>query len=768
MAGDRRPPASHGSSDDPQDEPMSPPATPYSNNSLLRRRSDGQAVPESPPPQVDSWHEPYGRLLFTRYPTARNRAGTNPVARQQTERSPSPREEKPMTELRGLVQMMENQRRARLEMSQATRNQLLARRTRLETAAPPSPHGQTETFAAPVASPPPHAQPLDTRRSSTSRPASVSRTPIQQMPTAGSSSATRAPVQSPTMPAPASSSRAASASRVPIQETPAPGPLSASRAPAQRHSSTSMGPAQDAPALGSSSAPGAASASRAESDSRAPVEEARTIRPPSTSSATVQTSMPAPSSASTAASASRTLAQNAPTTGYSTQTRASAQQTPNQDDQVSIDPAVKIIKLSANQYDGEYEEPGYGVYAGPFHIIGSVGVRDVKFLRGVSKYEIPVDDDTIQPQQAQEYMRLFAQDLHRLVERVWDDENTEHGLHENQHQLFVKHCFAILLTMSKGLVISIIKGDLPEVMAVPADACERGQARAFLNLYKEQREHPDTQLDGQKQPVIYAQFICDEHGRSPPVKHLRQIHKALENYLADDDYAYEVECQFLSQKAEKGVRMYLKKNGRKEKLRTFMASLIRRLPADDDEFRPRALAEYGYTNNDKLRLKQHAEHIKSNPIMCLVAAACKLHFPAYTLHQFTVYRCWAVEQAAFAEILLTRLGQADITSGFGMSSWVTGRSNICPITTLSSRYDIWASNVELYTPFLSQAEERKQIKISQQDAEIMRELLKITKERGIGVEQLNHRRVDKGKGRATDVEEDEEDGGAMDVDNGIE
>ncbi|KAK7525697.1 uncharacterized protein IWZ02DRAFT_488674 [Phyllosticta citriasiana] len=339
-------------------------------------------------------------------------------------------------------------------------------------------------------------------------------------------------------------------------------------------------------------------------------------------------------------------------------------------------------QLTEQQANGEYENQGYGIYWGNVNMLPFIPGRDLPISTELSITDLPGPDRDpgIFPDQAKDSMRLFLENLHELVERIWSEVAEEHGLHERQHHTFVRHGFLILLTMSRELVHAIIKGDVPAMAKNDGDP--RKQAKQFLQLYNAERNHPE----GLKAGILHR--ILDQ----------------IELYLANDEYAYQVERQFFPSTAARGYRLYIDgRPSRVDNIRDFVKKVCRHLP-DDPEIVCRALSEYGYTTNHKNRLHMHATHRKSNYIINLVEAITKHEFPDenYGVHRHVVHMCWAPEQGWVAEVLLNRLGMGYVSTGYGMSTWAAERCSSTSFTMNSSFYRDWAGRAWKYTPYVAQ------------------------------------------------------------------
>ncbi|KAL1381857.1 hypothetical protein HDK64DRAFT_320600 [Phyllosticta capitalensis] len=362
-----------------------------------------------------------------------------------------------------------------------------------------------------------------------------------------------------------------------------------------------------------------------------------------------------------------------------------------------------VRTLGQEAADGQYEHEGYGVYWGKMNRVPLVLGVDDAIMTSASTMEIPANDAAIQPEGAREYMKMYKRSVEILAMHVWVEAKEAQNLDHKLRDTFIQHSVFILLTMSKELAVSIIKGDVPRLPKLPAE--QSPQARRFLQLYDARRTHPDAESEGQYQPAIYAQYLCDGTGAGLKSSALRQVLSCLEKYIDDDEYAYLIELRLFKDTAARGRRQCLAQNGRKEALCLFIESVRKRLGVEQQ---PRPLVDFGYSNNYKRRLDDHARHINSNPILSLVDAICRKEFPdqTYRVHQYALYKCWAPDQGWVGEILLTHLGMGTIASGYGMSFPVPCRASSTFHTIKPCMYEDWAGTAILYSPFVAQAKER--------------------------------------------------------------
>ncbi|KAK8167115.1 hypothetical protein IWX90DRAFT_478352 [Phyllosticta citrichinensis] len=369
------------------------------------------------------------------------------------------------------------------------------------------------------------------------------------------------------------------------------------------------------------------------------------------------------------------------------------------------------------RFNGTYGTRGYGVFTGKLGYVPFVAGRGDDIMTSLSSYKAALDDPRLEPELARQHMDRFQRDIFSLADQLFHDEDYERTLHPNQEATFKRQALLILLTMSKEIVQSIIKGDLPRVPFTPQQ--DRPQAKRILRQYQLERE--GMILGAKFQPAIYAQYLCCNDGRGPRSEMLSAIMDKVEQYITDGEYAHDVDLQvgsppmttlIATRGPENMNRRYLKtgetRDRRIPRLREFVEAVRNRLP-EDPNVRPRCLAEYGFTNNFKKRLDLHARHEHSNFIMNLVDAICQKDFSAYGIHQYVVYSCWAPQQGWVAEILINRLGMGYTSSGYGFSYHPTGRSNASAAGYTSKDYYRWAGMAHTYTPFKVQADEREKM-----------------------------------------------------------
>ncbi|KAK7515339.1 hypothetical protein IWZ03DRAFT_291879, partial [Phyllosticta citriasiana] len=139
----------------------------------------------------------------------------------------------------------------------------------------------------------------------------------------------------------------------------------------------------------------------------------------------------------------------------------------------------------------------------------------------------------------------------------------------------------------------------------------------------------------QYQPSIYGQFLTDDYRNGPNEEELAVIIQKLRKYARcdkkDAKWAHRIDQQLNDTGEtldwEGGDRRYLPNTTHRWKhvqtLRNFCNAVSSRLhdPPRAD-YRPRPLAEYGYTNNTHRRFKEHTQHEKSNRLMNLTEAIC--------------------------------------------------------------------------------------------------------------------------------------------------
>jgi len=113
------------------------------------------------------------------------------------------------------------------------------------------------------------------------------------------------------------------------------------------------------------------------------------------------------------------------------------------------------------------------------------------------------------------------------------------------------------------------------------------------------------------------------------------------------------------------------------------------------------LVEFGYACSPVQRLKEHRTHQKSNYIMNLADAVCRLLFNGkFYFEQYIVYHLFRPEQAAASEILFTRLGQGYTLNGGGFSHHLAGRSNHTALGVTALNWSRYLKDAMKTTPLL--------------------------------------------------------------------
>ncbi|QDS70653.1 hypothetical protein FKW77_000981 [Venturia effusa] len=251
----------------------------------------------------------------------------------------------------------------------------------------------------------------------------------------------------------------------------------------------------------------------------------------------------------------------------------------------------------------------------------------------------------------------------------------------------------ILSSISRKLLLSMISGDLPELIAN-----KDPEITAEHKRVKEQSAHA---------PGCYTHFLVDEHGLSPTVEELETMVWYMRQYnhygpgmhhsTGNKQLWYAIDKIKHANTPDdtsrpNGFREYLQTdttgNGFSDAQQvcvdTFLNELEYRLSKYSNKLstiKP-SITETGYAIDCEARLKQHRKHTKSNYIMNLAEAIFQYMYDDFQIdrlvknYQFYIYNCWEVEQCYISEIVLSRILGSYIYNGGGFSHHPAGQNNI--------------------------------------------------------------------------------------------
>ena len=305
------------------------------------------------------------------------------------------------------------------------------------------------------------------------------------------------------------------------------------------------------------------------------------------------------------------------------------------------------------------------------------------------------DDDT-----AGSYLRYYKEGrLNALIEKVRKEE------------------------MGSGTPLKLMIAEFPqptqqalwEVLAsMEPQTFEAGLRGAWTSYTNSDWDHPVTEettlLDSRwkSAPGIYANFLTDRSGVPLTPHQIQPLLEEMQRYIKknptniDNQRAAEIDCHpdferrswpstFSIQKGRRYRDLTSRTIGkdkvcptknvsRQEIMGRFlkyaeqeMTGLIQ--AGHGDRPCPRALVEIGYGKKPGKRLEAHARHINSNYLMNFLDTARLLHYGQdFYFAQHILYSCWATSQSWLAEIILTRVFQGYIHSGYGLSHHPAGLS----------------------------------------------------------------------------------------------
>ncbi|KAK7517303.1 hypothetical protein IWZ03DRAFT_359428 [Phyllosticta citriasiana] len=346
--------------------------------------------------------------------------------------------------------------------------------------------------------------------------------------------------------------------------------------------------------------------------------------------------------------------------------------------------------------DDDYENEGYGMYRGGLSDVDALPDQNKRLMTGRGKFEtFPTNIDPL----VDSYFFYLAQSLRSLADQVFMDERNLKNLPENNRAAFVHHGVFVMASMGLQTVSGILEGTLAQLPRSP----NRRQSNAFLELYNAERQRMDRAR--RYQPCVYVQYFGTSDCKGLPEEILRRILKLMAHYVTDAAYARRVDNAIHAldpsthEAWETGYRRYTRQmRGRHTALQTFVDRVQLRI--EDNRAPNRPLSEFGFTNNARRRLEDHAMHRNSNFILNLLEAICKVEYPhhGFRTFRYVVHKCWAPQQGWVGEILLNRIGLGYIDTGFGMSYHPAGRSTQSAGSTAAKSYEDWTKHALEWTP----------------------------------------------------------------------
>lgn len=312
---------------------------------------------------------------------------------------------------------------------------------------------------------------------------------------------------------------------------------------------------------------------------------------------------------------------------------------------------------------------------------------------------------------SRELSNRYAKALHdegytAVIKRVWEDEErTGHRTFKADDQtLFWKTAIRVLASTQTCLINEIIAGNIARAYRHDAKIREvlEGNERRWRT----------------RQPCVYQQILVDGNGDSPSATQVLEMVDYRRRYMTDDaqlanaiDNAVGGPGISLARSAA-GFRRYLEmKNDERpshkkvKQLRRFCTNLeqwCQDVPeAEKDQALQRPLAEFGYTNNPKVRFADHKAHRKSNYLMNATEAVCRLHYPEFSIERYVIYYIWSSEQASVAEVLFHDLGGGYIHMGSGFSHFPAGKSVHSVMGVDEALWTQWTNEAAEFSPVLA-------------------------------------------------------------------
>ncbi|KAK8231874.1 hypothetical protein HDK90DRAFT_511864 [Phyllosticta capitalensis] len=295
------------------------------------------------------------------------------------------------------------------------------------------------------------------------------------------------------------------------------------------------------------------------------------------------------------------------------------------------------------------------------------------------------------------HLELYSESFILLLEQVWKEEKGRGDA--SQYEVFMRQGLNILCAMTPEMAVSIITGAIP----TRQDDANWPDASRWLTLTEDEWiNHMSSQGGVQYQPTIYGQYLVERQtGKGMTEKHLRSLISYLRKYAQckpeDADFAKRIDTAVNEERDE------FFSTGTMERGDFFHPANLKHNPPKDKR-RPRAIVDIGYTDNTARRFLEHAKFNNSNFLMNLVESICWVFMPKYQFSRYVLCKIFHYEQAAVAEILLTRLASGMVDSGYGLSHHPPGKNNFSARLIPAASYTSYVTKVWDCTPF---EEERK-------------------------------------------------------------
>ncbi|KAK7529257.1 uncharacterized protein J3D65DRAFT_607938 [Phyllosticta citribraziliensis] len=198
-------------------------------------------------------------------------------------------------------------------------------------------------------------------------------------------------------------------------------------------------------------------------------------------------------------------------------------------------------------------------------------------------------------------------------------------------------------------------------------------ARELVSIYNE--EVRLSVASGQYPPVLVAQYLVDARGEAPSQSEVAQILEYVDIYRNVDHHSSTAVAQCVDTAVNtqgslawsSGKRRYLKNGAAFDTVKDFVVNSRSKLPSvPGNQTHWRAFAKFAFTNNAKTLFEDDSKHRGPMFVMHLVEAICAAYFPEYRIRGSVIYKIWHIQQTWVGERLFNRIGQGNISSGFGL------------------------------------------------------------------------------------------------------